>query len=72
MHDGHHFAARDIDFRRHRHPRVPLQLVLLTGRLDREEWDVRRYLVQEDRVFRGELRDRRLHMTDDDRRRRCA
>jgi hypothetical protein len=48
-----------------------LQLVLadLTGWLDRREREVLRYLLEENRVLRRQLRERRVQLTDDDRRR---
>ena len=48
-----------------------LQLVLaaLTGWLDRQEQEVLRYLIEENRLLRRQLRGRRLQLTDDDRRR---
>jgi putative transposase len=46
-----------------------LLLTLLTGWLDRKERDVLRYLLEENRVLRRQLRGRRLQLTDDDRRR---
>ena len=46
-----------------------LLLTLLTGWLDRQERDVLRYLLEENRVLRRQLRGRRLQLTDDDRRR---
>ena len=46
-----------------------LLLALLTGWLDRQERDVLRYLIEENRVLRRQLRGRRLQFTDDDRRR---
>jgi transposase InsO family protein len=52
------------------HP-VTLQLLLavLTGWLDRQEREILHYLVEENRVLRGQLQGRRLQLTDDDRRR---
>ena len=44
-------------------------LTLLTGWLDRQERDVLRYLLEENRVLRRQLRGRRLQLTDSDRRR---
>ncbi len=46
-----------------------LLLTLVTRWRDREERDFLRYLLEENRVLRRELRGRRLHLTDDDRRR---
>lgn len=46
-----------------------LLLTLLTGWLDRQERDALRYLLEENRVLRRQLRGRRLQLTDDDRRR---
>jgi putative transposase len=48
---------------------LQLLLAALTGWLDRQEREVLRYLVAENRVLRGQLRGRRLQLTDDDRRR---
>jgi hypothetical protein len=48
---------------------LQLLLALLTGWLDRREREVPRYLVQENRVLRRQLRGRRLQLPDDDRRR---
>src|SRR5438105_6049747 len=42
---------------------------MLTGWLDRQEREAFRYLVEENRVLRRQLRGRRLQLTDDDRRR---
>jgi transposase InsO family protein len=44
-------------------------LVALTGWLDRREREALGYLVEENRILRGQLRGRRLHLTDDERRR---
>ena len=44
-------------------------LAVLTGWLDRQEREVLRYLVEENRVLRQQLRGRRLQLTDSDRRR---
>jgi putative transposase len=46
-----------------------LLLTLLIGWLDRQEREVLRYLLEENRVLRRQLRGRRLQLTDDDRRR---
>ncbi len=46
-----------------------LLFTLLTGWLDRQELDVLRYLLEENRVLRRQLRGRRLQLTDDERRR---
>ena len=46
-----------------------LLLTILTGWLDRQERDVLRYLLEENRVLRRQLRGRRLQFADDDRRR---
>jgi putative transposase len=48
---------------------LQLLLAALTGWLDRQEREVLRYLVAENRVLRRQLRGRRLQLTDDDRRR---
>jgi hypothetical protein len=44
-------------------------LAVLPGWLDRQEREVLRYLVDENRVLRQQLRGRRLQLTDSDRRR---
>ena len=51
-----------------------LQMVLgvLTGWLDRREREAIAYLVEENRLLRRQLGDRRLRLTDDDRRRLAA
>ena len=51
-----------------------LQMVLgaLTGWLDRREREAVAYLIEENRLLRGQLGTRRLHLTDDDRRRLAA
>jgi hypothetical protein len=46
-----------------------LLLPLLIGWLDRQEREILRYLLEENRVLRRQLRGRRLQLTDDDRRR---
>jgi hypothetical protein len=46
-----------------------LLLTFLTRWLDRQEREVLRYLLEENRVLRRQLRGRRLQLTDDDRRR---
>jgi hypothetical protein len=46
-----------------------LLLTLFTGWLDHRERDVLRYLLEENRVLRRQLRGRHLQLTDDDRRR---
>jgi transposase InsO family protein len=46
-----------------------LLLMVLTGWLDRREREALAYLVEENRLLRRQLRGRRLHMTDADRRR---
>ena len=46
-----------------------LLLTLLTRWLDRQEREVLRYLLEENRVLRRQLRGRRLQLTDDDWRR---
>ena len=45
-----------------------LLLTLLTGWLDSQERDVVRYLLQENRVLRRQLRGQRVQLTDNDRR----
>jgi hypothetical protein len=47
---------------------LQLLLAVLTGWLDRQHRDVLRYLVEENRVLRRQLRGRRLQLTDDERR----
>ncbi len=51
-----------------------LQMVLavVTGWLDRQEREVLRYLIEENRVLRRQLGGRRLRLTDDERRRLAA
>ena len=53
---------------------VALQMVLsvLTGWLDRREREAIAYLIEENRLLRRQLGGRRLHLTDDDRRRLAA
>jgi hypothetical protein len=46
-----------------------LLLAVLIGWLDRQEREILRYLVAENRGLRRQLRGRRLQLTDDDRRR---
>jgi helix-turn-helix protein len=48
---------------------LQLLLAVLTRWLDRQERDILRYLVAENRVLRRQLRGRRLQLTDIDRRR---
>jgi hypothetical protein len=48
---------------------LQLLLAILAGWLDRQEREVLRYLVEENRVLRRQLRSRRLQLSDDDRRR---
>jgi putative transposase len=48
---------------------LQLLLAVLTGWLDRREREGLRYLLEENRVLRRQLRGRHLHLTDDDRRR---
>jgi hypothetical protein len=48
---------------------LQLLLAVLAGWLDRQDRDVLRYLVEENRVLRRQLRGRRLSLTDNDRRR---
>jgi len=48
---------------------IQLLLAVLAGWLDRQDRDVLRYLVEEDRILRRQLRGRRLSLTDHDRRR---
>ena len=42
---------------------------VLIGWLDRQERDALAYLMEENRILRAQLGGRRLHLTDDDRRR---
>lgn len=51
-----------------------LQIVLmaLTGWLDRRERQAVAYLIEENRLLRRQLGNRRLRLTDDDRRRLAA
>ncbi len=53
---------------------LPLQLVLATfaGWVNREQARVVAYLVEENRVLREQLGNRRLRLTDDQRRRLAA
>src|ERR1700704_7008360 len=44
-------------------------LTVLTGWLDRQERQAVAYLMEENRVLRRQLREHRLQLTDDDRRR---
>jgi transposase InsO family protein len=48
---------------------LQLLLTVLTGWLDRQEREILRYLVEENRVLGQQLRGRRLQLTDDARRR---
>jgi len=48
---------------------LQLLLAVLAGWLNRQDRDVLRYLVEENRVLRRQLRGRRLSLTDNDRRR---
>jgi len=48
---------------------LPLLLAVLTRWLDRQDRDVIRYLIEENRVLRQQLQGRRLQLIDDDRRR---
>lgn len=47
-------------------------LRVLTGWLERREREIIAYLVEENRVLRGQLGGRRLRLTNDDRRRLAA
>jgi len=67
--DGSRFAARDIESGLLDASAFQLLLTLLTAWLDRQEREVLRYLLEENRVLRSQLRGRRLQLTDDDRRR---
>ena len=44
-------------------------LTVLTGWLERREREALAYLIEENRFLRRQLGGRRLHVTDDDRRR---
>jgi putative transposase len=44
-------------------------LAVLVGWLNRQERDILRYLLEENRVLRRQLRGRRLQLSEDDRRR---
>ena len=46
-----------------------LLLVALLGWLDRRQQEALTYLIEENRILRGQLRGRRLQLTDDERRR---
>jgi hypothetical protein len=52
----------------------PLQvlLVALAGWINRHQQHVIEYLVQENRILKGQLKERRLRLTDDQRRRLAA
>ena len=52
----------------------PWQLLLITlaGRVKRHQQDIIEYLVERNRVLEGQLRGRRLRLTDDERRRLAA
>jgi len=47
-------------------------LLVLTGWLERREQEAIAYLIEENRLLRGQLRGRRLRLTEDDRRRLAA
>jgi hypothetical protein len=47
-------------------------LLTVTSWLDRREWEVRAYLIEENRVLRQQLDGRRQRLTDDDRRNLAA
>jgi len=53
---------------------IPLQLLLTTfsGWVNREQGHVVAYLIEENRVLREQLGDRRLRLTNDQRRRLAA
>jgi hypothetical protein len=44
-------------------------LAALVGWLDRQQQEALAYLIEENRILRGQLRGRRLRLTDDERRR---
>jgi hypothetical protein len=44
-------------------------LTALASWLDRQQQDAMAYLIEENRILRGQLRGRRLRLTDDERRR---
>jgi len=49
-----------------------LLLITLAGWVERHRQDIIDYLVEENRVLEGQLRGRRLRLTDDERRRLAA
>jgi hypothetical protein len=51
---------------------LPRLLMVLTGWLASRERDALIYLIEENRCLRRQLGDRRLRLTDDDRRRLAA
>jgi hypothetical protein len=51
---------------------LPMVLDVLTGWLDRWEREAIAYLIEENRLLRRHPGPRRLHLTDDDRRRLAA
>ena len=51
---------------------VQMVLIALTGWLDRRERQAIAYLIEENRLLRRQLGGRRLHLTDNDRRRLAA
>jgi putative transposase len=51
---------------------LPLLLAVLIGWLHRQERDVLRYLLEENRVLRRQLQGRRLQLSENDRRRLAA
>lgn len=50
-------------------PSLRFLLAALVGWLDRQQQDGLAYLIEENRILRGQLRGRRLRLTDDERRR---
>ncbi len=47
-------------------------LITIAGWINRHQQDVIDYLVEENRVLKGQLRGKRLRLTDDERRRLAA
>jgi hypothetical protein len=48
---------------------LQMWFAVLIGWLDREQRDALAYLIEENRILREQLGERRLHLTDNDRRR---
>jgi hypothetical protein len=51
---------------------LPMLLAMLAGWINRQQQQVITYLQEENRVLQARLRDRRLRLTDTDRRRLAA